>query len=249
MSIKGRIHSYESCGTVDGPGIRFLVFTQGCSLRCQYCHNPDTWKLKDGKEVTSDEVFNEIKKYKSYMKFSNGGVTISGGDPLLQIDFIKDILKKCKDENIHTAIDTSGYAPLDKIKEIIDYTDLFLLDIKAFDKDIFKEITGVYNDFTLKLAKYLSEINKPVWIRYVLVPGLSDNLEDINNLAKFISSLSNVEKFEILPFHKMGEYKWEELNYEYKLKNTPSPSEKLLKKVKSIFEKYNIVCNSDKKII
>lgn len=249
MSIKGRIHSYESCGTVDGPGIRFLVFTQGCPLRCQYCHNPDTWNLNSGKEVTSDEVFNEIRKYKSYMKFSNGGVTISGGDPLLQIDFVKDILKKCKDENIHTAIDTSGHAPLDKIKGIIDYTDLFLLDIKAFDRDIFKEITGVYNDNTLKLAKYLSEINKPVWIRYVLVPGLSDNLEDINNLAKFISSLSNVERFEILPFHKMGEYKWEELDYEYKLKNTSSPSEKLLKKVKSIFEKHNVFCNSDKKVI
>lgn len=240
MTIKGRIHSMESCGTVDGPGIRFIVFTQGCPLRCQYCHNPDTWKMADGSEITVDELMDEIVKYRSYMKFSGGGVTVSGGEPLLQPGFVKELFRRCKDENIHTALDTSGYAKLEAAKEVLEYTDLVLLDIKAYDPQLFEELTGVSNEPTLRLAQYLNEINKPTWIRYVLVPHLTDDPALIEGLAKFLKDFKNVERIEILPFHKMGEYKWEELGYEYKLWDTPSGTKEDVEKAAAIFEKYNL---------
>lgn len=238
--VMGKIHSLESCGTVDGPGIRFVVFMQGCPLRCKYCHNPDSWKISDGKDISVDEIVKEAKKYKSYMKFSKGGITISGGEPLMQYKFVKELLKKCKDEGIHTAIDTSGYIEIEKAKEILEYTDLVLLDIKSYNEKVFKDLTGVSNENTLTLAKYLKEINKPTWIRYVLVPGITDNMEDIENLAKFISNMDNIEKVQILPFHKLGEYKWEELGYDYELENTPVPSEEIVKKTKNIFSSYGL---------
>lgn len=236
MTIRGKIHSIESCGTVDGPGIRTVIFTQGCPLRCQYCHNPDTWNLGDGNECTVDELMDEIVKYKSYMKFSGGGVTASGGEPLMQPTFIKELFKRCKAEGIHTALDTSGYIPLDSTKEVLEYTDLVLLDIKSFNKALYKEITGVENEPTLKLARYLSDINKPIWIRYVLVPGLTDKIDDVRALASFLGSLNNIEKIEVLPFHKMGEYKWEELGYEYKLSDTQPPTQESLDEIVGIFE-------------
>lgn len=238
--VMGKIHSLESCGTVDGPGIRFVVFMQGCPLRCKYCHNPDSWKISDGKDISVDEIVKEAKKYKSYMKFSKGGITISGGEPLMQYKFVKELLKKCKDEGIHTAIDTSGYIEIEKAKEVLEYTDLVLLDIKSYNEKVFKDLTGVSNENTLTLAKYLKEINKPTWIRYVLVPGITDNMEDIENLAKFISNMDNIEKVQILPFHKLGEYKWEELGYDYELENTPVPSEEIVKKTKNIFSSYGL---------
>ncbi|NMB06906.1 MAG: pyruvate formate lyase-activating protein [Tissierellia bacterium] len=238
--VMGKIHSLESCGTVDGPGIRFVVFMQGCPLRCKYCHNPDSWKISDGKDISVDEIVKEAKKYKSYMKFSKGGITISGGEPLMQYKFAKELLKKCKDEGIHTAIDTSGYIEIEKAKEVLEYTDLVLLDIKSYNEKVFKDLTGVSNENTLTLAKYLKEINKPTWIRYVLVPGITDNMEDIENLAKFISNMDNIEKVQILPFHKLGEYKWEELGYDYELENTPVPSEEIVKKTKNIFSSYGL---------
>lgn len=240
MNIEGNIHSIETCGTVDGPGVRFVVFTQGCPLRCQYCHNPDTWKVNDGKKISVDELMKKIIKYKSYMKYSGGGVTLTGGEPLLQPEFAKELFKRCKEEGIHTAIDTSGFIPLDKTKEVFEYTDLVLLDIKSFNPILYKDLTGVNNYPTIKLAKYLSEINKTAWIRYVLVPGLTDKEEDIKNLAKFLSLLKNIERVEILPFHKMGEYKWEELGYEYKLKNTPTPSDEAIEKAADIFKNEGI---------
>ena len=235
MDVKGRIHSIETCGTVDGPGIRFVIFTQGCPLRCQYCHNPDTWKVNEGKKISVDELMNEIIKYKSYMKFSKGGVTVSGGEPLLQPHFIEELFKRCKNEGIHTALDTSGYINLEVSKEVLKYTDLVLLDIKSINPSLYKELTGVSNEPTLKLAKYLSDNNIPLWIRYVLVPGLTDKKDDIKSLARFISTLKNIERVEVLPFHKMGEYKWEELGYEYKLKSTPTPSDESVKIAKDIF--------------
>lgn len=238
--VMGKIHSLESCGTVDGPGIRFVVFMQGCPLRCKYCHNPDSWKISDGKDISVDEIVKEAKKYKSYMKFSKGGITISGGEPLMQYKFAKELLKKCKDEGIHTAIDTSGYIEIEKAKEVLEYTDLVLLDIKSYNEKVFKDLTGVSNENTLTLAKYLKEINKPTWIRYVLVPGITDNMEDVENLAKFISNMDNIEKVQILPFHKLGEYKWEELGYDYELENTPVPSEEIVKKTKNIFSSYGL---------
>jgi len=240
MNITGKIHSIETCGTVDGPGIRFVIFTQGCPLRCQYCHNPDTWKFDDGKDITVDELMEEIKKYKSYMNYSGGGVTASGGEPLLQPKFIKELFKRCKEEGIPTALDTSGYIDLDIAKDVLEYTDLVLLDIKSVEKELFKEITGVSVNRTLKLARYLSDIGKPMWIRYVLVPGLTDNVELIDDLGEFLSSLKSIEKVEVLSFHKMGEYKWEELGYNYKLKDTPGATEEDAKKAVEILKKYNL---------
>ncbi|MGO1371543.1 MAG: pyruvate formate-lyase-activating protein [Senegalia sp. (in: firmicutes)] len=240
MTIEGNIHSIETCGTVDGPGVRFVVFTQGCPLRCQYCHNPDTWKVNDGKKISVDELMKEIIKYKSYMKYSGGGVTLTGGEPLLQPEFAKELFKRCKEEGIHTAIDTSGFIPLEKSKEVFEYTDLVLLDIKSFNPILYKDLTGVENTPTLKSAKYLSEIDKMTWIRYVLVPGLTDKDGDIKNLAKFLFPLKNIKRVELLPFHKMGEYKWKELGYEYKLKNTPSPSDEIVERAAKIFKNENI---------
>ncbi len=238
MDIKGKIHSYESCGTVDGPGIRFVVFMQGCPLRCKYCHNPDTWKLSDGKDIEVDEIVREAKKYKSYMKFSKGGITVSGGEPFMQPEFVKELFKRCKDEGIHTAIDTSGCIEVDKVKEVLKYTDLVLLDIKSYNDNVFRDLTGISNEKTLNLAKYLTEIKKPTWIRYVLVPEITDNMEDIESLAKFISGMDNIEKIEVLPFHKLGEYKWKELGYNYELENIPVPKEEMVEKVKTIFKYY-----------
>ncbi|NLK96760.1 pyruvate formate-lyase-activating protein [Defluviitalea saccharophila] len=240
MSITGRIHSIETCGTVDGPGIRFVVFTQGCPLRCQYCHNPDTWNIAHGEETTVEELIKEIEKYKSYMKFSGGGVTLTGGEPLMQPKFAKELFRQCKERGIHTALDTSGYIPLEHAKEVLEYTDLVLLDIKSYDPNIYKDLTGVSNEPTLQMAKYLSDINKPMWVRYVLVPNLTDGPENIEGLASFLSTLNNIEKIELLPFHKMGEYKWEQLGYPYRLKDTPTPSEEAIISAKEIFKKYGL---------
>ncbi|RKD22413.1 pyruvate formate-lyase-activating protein [Caminicella sporogenes] len=238
--MKGRIHSVETCGTLDGPGIRFIIFMQGCPLRCQYCHNPDTWKIEDGKEVTVNEIMEEVVKYKSYMKFSGGGITVSGGEPLIQSNFVLELFKKCKEEGIHTALDTSGCIKLENVKEVLNYTDLVLLDIKFFDEVKYKEITGGNLELTIKFAKYLSLINKPMWVRYVLVPNLTDDLDIIEEMAEFLSTLKSLEKVEILPFHKMGEYKWEKLGYDYRLKKTKAPTKEIIEKVKSVFKKHGL---------
>ena len=215
--MKGRIHSIETCGAVDGPGLRYIVFTQGCPLRCQYCHNPDTWKATDGNETTTEELIEDIVKYKSFMNASNGGVTVSGGEPFLQPEFLKDLLMKCKENGLHTAVDSSGYVNLNIADPILDYTDLVLLDIKSYNKDVFKSLTGVELDRTIAFAKHLEQRGIPIWLRYVFVPNLTDNHEDIEHLAQFLSTLTNLQRIDILPFHKMGEYKWEQLGYDYKL--------------------------------
>jgi pyruvate formate lyase activating enzyme len=240
MSIMGKIHSIETCGTVDGPGIRFVIFMQGCPLRCKYCHNPDTWKLADGENKSVDELMTEIKKYKSYMNFSGGGVTVTGGEPLLQAEFVKELFIKCKKEGIHTTIDTSGYLFNNTIREVLDYTDLALLDIKCFDRTQYKYITGVPLDPTISFMNYLGDINKPVWIRYVLVPGLSDNETHIENLSLFLSDFNNVERIELLPFHKMGEFKWKELGYTYELEDTIEPSKEEIIKAMAIIKMHNL---------
>lgn len=240
MGIVGKVHSFETCGTVDGPGIRFVLFMQGCPLRCKYCHNPDTWKIDDGKSIDSDFVIGEIVKYKSYMKFSGGGLTVTGGEPLMQPDFVADILKKCKREGIHTVIDTSGFSNIEVVKKVLGEADLVLLDLKCIDKEIHKQLTGVELDVILKTAEYLNSINKKVWIRHVLVPGITDNDEQLNKLAEYVSKMKNVEKIEILPFHKMGEYKWEELGYKYELGNTEQPTLERVENAKNIMKKYGI---------
>lgn len=236
MDIIGRIHSLESFGTVDGPGIRFVVFMQGCPLRCQFCHNPDTWDTTKGNVYTSDELFEEIIRYRSYMEFSNGGVTFTGGEPLLQAEFIAEVSKRLKQEGIHVAIDTSGYTWNDEVKNALAYTDLVLLDIKNYNPFVYEEITGVPLAPTLKMLDYLRENNIDTWVRYVVVPGLSDNLEDIKDMAKHLRQYPNVQKIEILPFHQMGEFKWKELGLDYKLSKVSEPTKELIQTVTEIFE-------------
>ncbi|PNW65204.1 UNVERIFIED_CONTAM: pyruvate formate-lyase 1-activating enzyme [Euhalothece sp. KZN 001] len=237
---KGRIHSIESCGTVDGPGIRFVIFTQGCPLRCLYCHNPDCRHIEDGKEATIEELITEIQKYRSYMRFSGGGVTVTGGEPLMQPEFVTEIFKQCQALGIHTALDTSGYVPIAAAKPVLDYTDLVLLDIKSYKPDIYRTVTSVSVEPTLNFARYLSEIKQPTWVRFVLVPNLTDSVENIKELAAFVASLQNVEKLEVLPFHQMGTYKWEKLGYDYQLKETKPPSPDLIASTINIFQSYGI---------
>lgn len=231
----GRIHSLESFGTVDGPGIRFVVFLQGCVLRCQYCHNPDTWDVTKGSEYTPEELMDEIKRYKSYMNFSKGGVTFTGGEPLLQPEFLLEVCKLCKQEGISVAIDTSGFVWNETVKEVLEYTDLVLLDIKNYDPIVYKTVTGVSLSPTLKFLDYLKEKNIDTWVRYVLVPGLTDNLDNVRLLSDHLDHYPNVSKIEVLGFHKMGEFKWKELGLEYKLADTKEPSKEMLREVKEIF--------------
>lgn len=242
--IKGKIHSIESCGTVDGPGIRYVIFTQGCPLRCQYCHNPDTWNpnAKHAVEISVEDLIKDILKYKSYMKASGGGITATGGDPLMQKDFIAALFKACKQEAIHTALDTAGFVDIDKItEEVVNNTDLVLLDIKSYNPNTFKKIAGREINKTLAFAEYLAEKNVRTWIRFVLIPGLSDNEEDMKSLAKYITTLKNVEKVGILPFHQMGAYKWKELGIPYNLKDTPQPTNDEAEKVKNLFRSFGLV--------
>jgi len=234
VANNGRIHSLESFGTVDGPGIRFVVFMQGCPLRCQYCHNPDTWDVNKGKEYTPQELMNEIVKYKSYMDYSKGGVTFTGGEPLLQADFLLEVSKLCKDKGISVAIDTSGFIFNEKVKELLEYTDLVLLDIKNYDPLVYKTVTGVSLSPTLKFLDYLKEKNIATWVRYVVVPNLTDNLDAVKRLSAHLDGYPNVEKIELLAFHKMGEYKWKELGLEYKLADTKEPSKELMKQITEI---------------
>lgn len=238
----GKLHSFESCGTVDGLGIRFVVFMQGCPLKCKYCHNPDTWKIHDAKyERSVSFVINEIKKYKDFY-VNKGGVTITGGEPLMQSEFVKELLKECKKEEIHTALDTSGAIFNEHTKEVLEFTDLVLLDIKSIDSNEYKDLTGASLEPTIKFAKYLSKIGKPIWIRHVLVPGITDKDEYLENLADFVKDLKSVEKVEILPFHKMGEFKWKELNLDYQLSNVKTPTNERVENAKNIFRTRGLNC-------
>lgn len=237
----GYIHSVESCGTVDGPGIRFVIFTSGCPLRCLYCSNPDCRNLENGKKVSVDELVDEIQKYASYMQASGGGVTISGGEPLFQPSFVREIFKRCRLLGIHTTLDTSGFCNLESAKSVLEFVDLVLLDIKSFDPPTYTKVTSVAIEPTLAFARYLSEINKPTWIRFVLVPGLTDDPENIAGLADFIAQFNNIERVEVLPFHKMGEYKWEQLDFEYLLKNTPTPSPHQVQAALDIFRSKGVL--------
>ena len=217
-------------------GIRFVLFLQGCHLQCKYCHNRDTWDLNNGTYKSLDEIYEKILRYKNYI-CPNGGVTVTGGEPLLQIHFLIELFKKLKKDNIHTCIDTSGMVSLTSdVKEVLNLTDLVLLDIKHIDNDKCKNLVGIGNKLELEFARYLSNNNIPVWIRQVLVPGYTDNEQDLIKLKNFISSLNNVEKIELLPYHDMGKYKWKKLNLEYPLEDVPPASEEDIKKEKKILE-------------
>ena len=236
-NVIAHIHSFESFGAVDGPGIRFVVFFQGCGLRCKYCHNRDTWPTKAGLEYTTQELIAKISRYKNYFSVSGGGVTLSGGEPLLQQDFLLDFIPKLKKIGIHVAIDTSGnFSLTDKIKKIIDLTDLFLLDIKCINDDICKDLVGVSNKLELEFAKYLNSINKDVWIRQVLVPGITDNEEDLLKLKDFLSTLNNIKKIEILAYHDLGKFKWENLGCNYELSDVPNATSEDVARAKKILE-------------
>lgn len=232
----GNIHSYESFGTVDGPGIRFVLFMQGCPLRCKFCHNPDTWDITAKKiKETAVETFKKIKRYKGYFG-KKGGVTVSGGEPLLQSDFILELFKLCKKEGIHTAVDTSGYIFNSKVKEVLEYTDLVLLDIKVLDEKLHKDLTGVELKNTLNFASYLNKINKKTWIRHVVTPSITDDDNLLKALAVYIKTLNNVEKVEVLPYHRLGEFKYKELGIKYPLEGLEELSKERFENAKSILE-------------
>ncbi|MCD8308121.1 MAG: pyruvate formate lyase-activating protein [Clostridia bacterium] len=225
----GRIHSFESFGTVDGPGIRFVVFMQGCPMRCAYCHNPDTWCLTGGKLMESSKAAAEAMKYYRYIK--NGGVTVTGGEPLLQRAFVAELFEELHAEGLHTALDTSGITfdyrdryVIEEHNRVLENTDLVLLDIKHIDNDRHINLTGKPNDNILAFARYLDMIGKDVWIRHVLVPGLTDKDEYLHRLNDFISTLSNVKKVEVLPYHTMGEVKYEQMGMDYRLKGINPPT-------------------------
>lgn len=237
--MTGYIHSFESFGTKDGPGIRFVFFMQGCPLRCLYCHNPDTWNTKNYTyEMTPDEAFNEISKVKAFIR--TGGVTVSGGEPLLQPDFILDLFKRCKENGIHTAIDTSGYLLNDKIKSVLKYTDLILLDIKHINPNKYKTLTSKPLEPTLQFIDYLTEIQKPIWVRYVLVPGYSDDTTDLHQWAGYVSTIPTVQRVDILPFHQMGIHKWERIGANYQLKEVLPPTKEEVNRAESIFKSYGL---------
>lgn len=233
----GHIHSTESFGAADGPGVRFIVFMQGCHMRCRYCHNPDTWKMDGGDEVTADEILKRALRFKPYWG-KDGGITISGGEPLLQIDFVIELFKKAKELGINTCIDTAGNPftkeePFfSKFEELMKYTDLLLLDLKEINPARHKDLTGFDNSNIIEMAKYLSEINKPVWIRHVLVPEYSDFDEDLDALGDFIDTLSNVDRVEILPYHTLGKFKWENLGIPYTLESISPPSAERIENAK-----------------
>lgn len=231
-----KIHSIETFGTVDGPGIRFVAFFQGCHLECKYCHNRDTWDINQGTYTSVDELFDNILKYKEYI-IPNGGFTASGGEPLLQPHFLISLFKKLKAANIHTVIDTSGIIEItDTIKELLFLTDLVLLDIKHINSDKCKDLTGFSNEKELAFARYLSDNNIPIWIRQVIVPGVTDSEEDLLELKRFINSLKNVQKIELLPYHNLGEYKWNKLGLEYKLNGVRQANSNDIKRANEILE-------------
>lgn len=236
MTIKGNIHSIETCGTVDGPGIRFVIFMQGCPLRCQYCHNPDTWQTDTNKLMTVDEIMQKYDGVKEFVR--SGGITVTGGEPLLQIDFVTELFKVAKAHGIHTALDTSGitFNPenTENINKLLKYTDLVLLDIKHIDDAEHKKLTGASNKNILAFAQYLSEKQIPVWIRHVVVKDITLNEKYLKELGKFLATLNNIKALDVLPYHNMAIPKYESLGINYPLKNTPPTSKEEAIKARNI---------------
>lgn len=229
--MSGFIHSTESFGTVDGPGVRFVVFFQGCPLRCLYCHNPDTWKFSGGREVTAEELLKEYDSYKEFLK--SGGITATGGEPMAQPEFLKELFSLAKKRGIHTCLDTSGavFKPEshEKIDEIIKYTDLVMLDIKHIDSVEHKKLTGMGNEHILAFAEYLRDNNIPLWVRHVVVPGITDDEDELFRLGEFLAGLNNLKALDVLPYHDMGKVKYQNLGIDYPLADVePLPKEKAI---------------------
>ncbi|MDF2678065.1 MAG: pflA [Bacillota bacterium] len=227
--VKGKLHSIETLGTLDGPGIRMVVFLQGCRLRCSYCHNPDTWQLNNGTVITPEEIVNKAKRYKPYFKFNDGGVTFSGGEPLMQPEFLLECLKLLKEENIHTVIDTAG-AGFGDYDEILNYTDLVLLDIKHSNPEKYKLITGLDIKYYYEFKDALIKNKKHIWIKHVVTPGINDSIKHMAEFEKEVNSFPNemIKKVELLPYHTLGVFKYKELKLNYKLDDVqPMSIEKL----------------------
>lgn len=244
--MSGRIHSLESFGTVDGPGVRFVVFVQGCPMRCAYCHNPDTWAMNGGRMVEVSEIMEAYERNRSFYK--DGGLTVTGGEPLLQVDFLIELFTEAKKRDIHTCIDTSGIvfkpnntALIEKLDVLMKVTDLVMLDIKHIDPEKHKELTTQPNDGILAFAQYLSDRDVPMWIRHVVVPGLTDDDQYLYQLGYFIGGLHNLKALDVLPYHTMGKPKYEKLGIDYKLKDVPAMSQK------DVIEKKEVILNGIRK--
>lgn len=237
--IKGRIHSVESFGSADGPGVRYIVFLKGCNMRCQYCHNPDTWAKDGGELMTPEEVLKKALRYKTYWK-EKGGITVSGGEALLQIDFVTELFRLAKEKGVNTCLDTSGNPfsleePFkSKFDELMKYTDLFMLDIKHMNDAAHRKLTGQTNQNILEMAAYLSDHGKAMWIRHVLVPGITTEEDELHCLRSFLDTLKTVERVEVLPYHTLGVFKWKELGIPYQLEGVDPPTKEQIDRAKEI---------------
>ena len=246
--MKGYVHSIETFGLVDGPGVRYVLFVQGCKMRCRYCHNPETWKICTDEDEkmdvglgwqTAKEAFDRAYRYQNYWK-NNGGITVSGGEPLLQIDFVTELFGYAKEKGVHTTLDTSGSiyceepAAVEKFEKLMEVTDLVMLDIKEMDEEKHKKLTGRSNKNILAMADKMNEMGKEMWIRHVLVPGLTDGKEDLKALRKKLDEWTNVSRVEILPYHTLGLFKWENLGIPYSLEGVPVPTEEQVKDAEEI---------------
>jgi pyruvate formate lyase activating enzyme len=235
VTTTGSVHSWDVATAVDGPGTRFVLFLSGCPLRCLYCQNPDTWHMRDGHRTTVDEVAAEMAKYRRFIEVAGGGMTISGGEPLLQPDFTAAVFHRAKQLGLHTALDTSGFLGARATDELLADTDLVLLDIKSWDPARYRHVTGGDVTPTLEFARRLSALRKPMWIRFVLVPGHTDDVDDVDGIASFVSTLDAVERVEVLPFHKLGAPKYAALGIPFPLQDVPTPGAELLRRVRSQF--------------
>ncbi|MCD8081981.1 MAG: pyruvate formate lyase-activating protein [Clostridiales bacterium] len=235
----GRVHSLETFGLVDGPGVRCVVFLQGCRMRCQYCHNPETWRTDAGEPWTAGKLFEKVYRYHNYWK-QKGGVTVSGGEPLLQMDFVTEFFLLAKEKGVNTALDTAGNPfsadkeYLERFDRLMAVTDLFLLDIKAVDGSLHHSLTGWDNENILAMARYLADHGKEMWIRHVLVPGLTDSEEELSALRDFARGLPTLKRIEVLPYHTLGRFKWEKLGIPYSLDGVPVPTQEEVARAEKI---------------
>jgi pyruvate formate lyase activating enzyme len=239
--MKGSLHSFDVSTGVDGPGTRFVAFLAGCPLRCQYCHSPDTWCRRSGTPTTPDELMVQIRRYERFIKVAGGGVTISGGEPLQQPGFVRDVLRRCRDLGLHTAVDTSGFLGDRADDELLAATDLVLLDVKSGDPATYRTVTRTGRLApTVRFAQRLGAMGKPIWIRFVLVPGLTDDVANVDAVASIAASVPTVERVEVLPFHRLGAVKYDALGIDFTLTGTPAPDQELMDRVRRQFRDHGL---------
>ncbi len=236
--VKGRIHSIETLGTVDGPGLRYVLFLQGCPLRCQYCHNPDALAFQGGSEITAADAIADALRYRSFL--ASGGITLSGGEPLAQPRFAEAVLRLAREEGLHTALDTAGGMPLAACRGAVEAADLLLLDLKAMDTTLCRTVSGQGNEDAKAMLAYREAMGLPVWIRHVVVPGLTLDEQELTQMAAYVARFRCVQRVELLPFHKMGEFKWASLAQPYLLSDTPEPTEEEMEKARALFRAHGL---------